>query len=502
MPPQSAEPQQVVPPRAVVPSQPGGVAIGQDSELLAELKAVLGDRARADTMELGLYGRDGSVLSGEAAAVCLPTITTEVAEIVRICVRHRRPFMARGSGTGLAGGAVPTGHPVVIATSKMTRIGEINLPDRIAWVQPGVLNLDLSRALAPYGMHFAPDPSSQQVCSLGGNVANNSGGPHCLAYGVTTAHIAAVEVVLPDGEVTVLGGVEADPVGYDLRGLFVGSEGTLGIATNVAVRLTPNPEHVRTLLIDFKDVSDAAATVTAVIAAGLVPAALEMMDQRAVEMIEAFVHAGYPTDAAAVLLVELDGLRSGVEAGVAVVTEAARQHSAGTVRVAADDAERMLLWKGRKNAFGAVARIRPDYYLHDTVVPRSQLVAVLEKVYAIADEHDLIVVNVFHAGDGNLHPILAYDAREAGVLERVHAAGRAIIAASIEAGGVLSGEHGIGLEKRDYMSMLFSAHDMATQDAVREVFDPEGLANPLKVIPSGARCSDTFGQHIPEGAWV
>ncbi len=474
----------------------------QDAQLLNDLTAVLGDRARADTLELNLYGRDGSALSGEAAAVCLPQTTDEVVEIVRICGKHRRPFTARGSGTGLAGGAVPTGRPVVIATSKMNQIGEVNLDDRIAWVQPGVLNLDLSRALAPYGMHFAPDPSSQQVCSLGGNVANNSGGPHCLAYGVTTAHVAAIEVVLPNGEVTVLGGLEADTPGYDLRGLFIGSEGTLGIATNIAVRLTPNPTHVRTLLIDFEAVTEAAATVTAIIAAGLVPAALEMMDQRAVEIVEAFAHAGYSTDAAAVLLVELDGLAAGVEAGVQVVTDAAEQHHATNVRIAADDEERALLWKGRKNAFGAVARIRPDYYLHDTVVPRSKLISVLEKVYAIADTYDLIAVNVFHAGDGNLHPILAYDAREPGIMERVHSAGRDIIAASIEAGGVLSGEHGIGLEKRDYMSMLFSAHDMATQDSVREVFDPEGLANPLKVIPSGSRCSDTFGQNVPEGVWV
>ncbi|HCB34749.1 MAG TPA: FAD-binding oxidoreductase [Acidimicrobiaceae bacterium] len=478
------------------------VPADDEAALLDDLRLVLGDRARADAMELGLYGRDGSAISGEAAAVCLPVSTEEVVGVVRACIRHRRPFTARGSGTGLAGGAVPVGRPVVVATSKMDRITGIDLDDRIAWVQPGVLNLDLSRALAPHGMHFAPDPSSQQVCTLGGNVANNSGGPHCLAYGVTTAHVAAVEVVLPDGETTVLGGVDADPSGYDLRGLFVGSEGTLGIATDVAVRLTPEPPHVRTLLIDFDDVAEGAAAVSAVIAAGLVPAALEMMDRRAVEIVEAFVHAGYPTDAAAVLLVELDGLEAGVEAGVATVAEVARRHHARSVRVAADDAERALLWKGRKNAFGAVARIRPDYYLHDTVVPRSRLVEVLEKVYEIADAHELIVVNVFHAGDGNLHPILAYDAREPGVTERVHAAGREIVAASVAAGGVLSGEHGIGLEKRDYMGMMFSTHDLATQDAVREVFDPQGLANPLKVLPSGSRCSDSFGQNVPAGAWV
>ena len=340
------------------------------------------------------------------------------------------------------------------------------------------------------------------MCSIGGNVANNSGGPHCLAYGVTSAHVAAVEVVLPDGRVTVLGDLTPDSPGYDLRGLFIGSEGTMGIATKVAVRLTPNPPEIRTLLLDFADVRDGAAAVSAIIAAGLIPAALEMMDQRAIEIVEAFVNAGYPTEADAVLLVELDGLPGGVEHGVQVIRSVAESHHVGSVRVAVDDSERALLWKGRKNAFGAVARIKPDYYLHDTVVPRGKLVEVLEKVYQIADAYDLIAVNVFHAGDGNLHPILAYDSEEKGVLERVQAAGRAIVTASIEAGGVLSGEHGIGLEKRDYMGMLFSAHDMATQDLVREALDPDGFANPLKVLPSGSRCSDSFGQHVPEGAWV
>jgi len=255
-------------------------------------------------------------------------------------------------------------------------------------------------------------------------------------------------------------------------------------------------------LLDFSDVRDGAAAVSAIIAEGLIPAALEMMDHRAIEVVEAFVNAGYPTEADAVLLVELDGLAGGVASGVEIVRRVAEAHRVGNVRVAADDVERALLWKGRKNAFGAVARIKPDYYLHDTVVPRGKLVEVLEKVYRIADEHDLIAINVFHAGDGNLHPILAYDAREPGVLERVHAAGKAIITASIEAGGVLSGEHGIGLEKRDYMGMLFSEHDMTTQDLVREAFDPDGFANPLKVLPSGSRCSDSFGRRVPEGAWV
>ena len=470
--------------------------------LFSDLQTLLGERARDGDFELGLYGKDGSVLEGRPSIVCLPQSTSEVQEIVKICRRYDTPFLARGSGTGLAGGAVPIGEPVIIATAKMNKILEVDLDNRIAWVEPGVLNLDLSNELLPLGFHFAPDPSSQQVCSIGGNVANNSGGPHCLAYGVTSDHIAALEVVLPDGQVAQFGDLTADGAGYDLRGLFVGSEGTMGITTRIAVRLTQNPPEVRTLLLDFADVRDGAAAVSAIIAAGLIPAALEMMDKRAIEIVEAFVNAGYPTEADAVLLVELDGLPGGVEYGVELVRSVATRHHVGNVRVAADEKERALLWKGRKNAFGAVARIKPDYYLHDTVVPRGKLVEVLEKVYRIADAHDLIAINVFHAGDGNLHPILAFDSSEKGVLERVHAAGRAIVTASIEAGGVLSGEHGIGLEKRDYMGMLFSAHDMATQDLVREAFDPDGFANPLKVLPTGSRCSDSFGQHVPDGAWV
>ncbi len=478
------------------------VPVSPDKPLLDELRSIIGDRARAGDFELGLYGKDGSVLEGRPSIVCLPVSTEEVQQIVGTCRRHERPFIARGSGTGLAGGAVPVGDPVVIATAKMNKIIEVDLDNRVAWVEPGVLNLDLSTQLKPLGFHFAPDPSSQQVCSIGGNVATNSGGPHCLAYGVTSSHVAAIEVVLPDGTVTLLGDLTPEPAGYDLRGLFIGSEGTMGIATKIAVRLTQNPPEVRTLLLDFSDVRDGAAAVSAIIAEGLIPAALEMMDHRAIEVVEAFVNAGYPTEADAVLLVELDGLAGGVASGVEIVRRVAEAHRVGNVRVAADDVERALLWKGRKNAFGAVARIKPDYYLHDTVVPRGKLVEVLEKVYRIADEYDLIAINVFHAGDGNLHPILAYDAREPGVLERVHAAGKAIITASIEAGGVLSGEHGIGLEKRDYMGMLFSEHDMTTQDLVREAFDPDGFANPLKVLPSGSRCSDSFGQHVPKGAWV
>ena len=320
----------------------------------------------------------------------------------------------------------------------MNQVLEVDEDERVAWVQPGVLNLDLSRTVRHLGLHFAPDPSSQQSCSVGGNVANNSGGPHCLLYGVTSAHVLALEVVLPDGSVALLGGLDADPTGYDLRGAFVGSEGTMGIATRIAVRLTPLPPAVKTMLIDFTSVDDAAATVSGIISAGIVPAALEMMDARITQAVEAFVHAGFPEDADAVLLVEVDGLPGGVEEEAAAISAIARDHGARTVRVAADDTERALLWKGRKSAFGAIARIKPNYYLHDAVVPRTKLVEVLRQVYDIAARHDLIVMNVFHAGDGNLHPLLVFDKREPGVLERVMAAGSDIVHACIDAGGVLS----------------------------------------------------------------
>jgi glycolate oxidase len=363
-----------------------------------------------------------------------------------------------------------------------------------------VLNLDLSRAVARHGLHFAPDPSSQQTCSIGGNVANNSGGPHCLAEGVTNAHILAVEVVLADGSVAVLGGEDAEPIGYDLRGVFVGSEGMFGVATRICVRLTQDPPSICTMLMDFATVDDGAATVSAIIASGVVPAALEMMDQLCLQAVEAYIGAGLPVDAAAALLVEIVGLPHAVEEHTLGIVRIAEDHRVRTVRVAADDAERALLWKGRKSAFGAIARIKPNYYLHDTVVPRHQLPSVLAQVYEIAARHDLLVLNVFHAGDGNLHPLLVYDGKEPGVHERVRAAGEEIVRVSVEAGGVLSGEHGIGLEKRDLMPLMFGPVDLAAQAALRSAFDPGGVANPGKVLPSPAACGDV--QKVPEGAWI
>ncbi len=480
------------------PTEPAGDPVVDD--LRAALTA---ERVRNDGAERSLLSHDASVFDGGVSGpICFPISTDEVRSIMQIAAEHGRAVVPRGAGTGLAGGAIPLGAPIVVAMTKMNAIVEVDPDNRIAWVEPGVINLDLTKHLQPMGFHFAPDPSSQQVCTIGGNVANNSGGPHCLAYGVTNAHIAAIEVVLPSGEVAMLGGLDPEPAGLDLRGAFVGSEGTLGIATKVAVTITKNPPEVRTLLLSFASVRDAANTVSAVIAAGIVPAAMEVMDQRITQAVENYVHAGYPTDAAAVLLAEVDGLAAGVDIDANAIGDIGRANGATEVRLAQTEEERALLWKGRKTAFGAIAQIAPDYYLHDTVVPRSKLADVLEQIYVIADRHELLVMNVFHAGDGNLHPLLIFDAREPGVIERVHAAGGEIITASLDAGGVLSGEHGIGVEKQGYMERLFTSDDLDHQSRLRRAFDPDCRANPGKVLPAGHSCADIVAlRAVPTGVW-
>lgn len=472
-----------------------------DPQLIACLRDALDKhRVHTSSSDINLYKRDASNIEGRAGVVCFPLTTAEVQSVVSICAKFQQPFVARGSGTGLAGGATPLDGAVVISTAKMNRLISVDAIHRTAWIEPGMLNLDLTREVAYLGLHFAPDPSSQQSCTIGGNVANNSGGPHCLADGVTSSHILACEVVLSDGSVVLLGGEDPEPDGLDLRGAFIGSEGMFGITTKICVRLTQNYQAVKTMLMDFTSVQAGAETVSAIIAAGMVPAALEMMDQLCLEAVEAYIHAGLPTDAAAALLVEVSGLPHAVNDETDRISEIGRAHGARTIRIAQDDAERALLWKGRKTAFGAIARIKPNYYLHDTVVPRRKLNDVLQEVYRIAKRHDLLVLNVFHAGDGNLHPLLVFDKREPGVMDRVHAAGEEIVRVSVEAGGVLSGEHGIGLEKRDFMPLMFGPHDLHAQSSMRVAFDPLGIANPFKVLPSPSQCGDAHD--VGEGMWV
>lgn len=466
----------------------------------------------SDPLALRLYARDASLVEGACALVAFPRRLADIVACVRIAAEHGLPIVPRGSGTGLAGGSTPIGDALVVVTSKMTELIEVRPADRLAWVQPGMPNLDLANSLRPYGFTYAPDPSSQQTSSIGGNVSTNAGGPHCLAYGVTSNHVLALDVVLPDGSVERVGSEGPESAGYDLRAVMVGSEGTLGLVAAVCVRLTPLPPAVRTMLLDFTTVADCAATVSDVIGSGVVPAAVEMMDHGIVVAAESFAHAGYPTDAAAILIVEVDGTSAAVDAQSRAVETAARSNGVRTIRVAADEAERALIWKGRKSAFGAVAQIAPHYHLHDCVVPRSKLVDVLAGVYAIAERHDLVVTNVFHAGDGNLHPLLSFDRSVPGTLERVLAASEEIVRLCIEAGGALSGEHGIGLEKRDFMPLVFTVEDLSAQACLRSSFDPEGRMNPQKVLPDGARCGDfamargadaaEVAADLPEGAWI
>jgi glycolate oxidase len=480
-------------------------APASDDPFVDALRAELSDeQVKYDGAHRSLLSHDASVFDGgNSGPVCYPDNPAQVQAIVKLANRFERNVVPRGAGTGLAGGAIPLGVPVVVAVTRMNRVLSIDEENMVAWVEPGVVNLDLTRHLTPMGFHFAPDPSSQQVCTIGGNVANNSGGPHCLAYGVTNAHVVALEVVTPDAEIVTLGGIEPEPQGLDLRGVFVGSEGTLGVVTKVAVRLTRNRPEVRTLLLSFESIREAANTVSDVIAAGIVPAAMEVMDQRITEAVENYVGAGYPLDAGAVLLAEVDGLSAGVDIDAEAISEIGRSNGATDVRLAGSEAERALLWKGRKTAFGAIAQIAPDYYLHDTVVPRSALADVLTEIYAIAERHDLLIMNVFHAGDGNLHPLIIFDGRDEGVLDRVHAAGAEIITASLDAGGVLSGEHGIGVEKQKFMDRMFTDDDLDHQNRLRQAFDPGCRTNPGKVIPSGHSCADIQAlRSVPKEVWL
>ncbi|MFI7542710.1 FAD-linked oxidase C-terminal domain-containing protein [Actinoplanes sp. NPDC049599] len=465
--------------------------------LAARLRAELGaDRVVSDRQELRTYECDGlahyQVIPG---LVVLPRDAGECARTVRGCVAAGVPFVARGSGTGLSGGALPHAEGVLIVTSKMRAIVEVAPADERAVVEPGVINLHVTRAATPHGYYYAPDPSSQQICSIGGNVAENSGGAHCLKYGFTTHHVTGAQVVTPDGELVELGGRAPDTPGYDLLGAFVGSEGTLGIATRVTVKLTRLPESVRTLLAAFATTDQAGAATSAIIAAGVVPAAVEMMDALAIEAAEAAVACGYPAGAGAVLIVELDGPAAEVEAQFDQVTALCEAGGAFELRIAADAAERALFWKGRKSAFAAVGRISPDYIVQDGVIPRTALPEVLHRIGEVARSHGVRVANVFHAGDGNLHPLVLFDEGVPGQAERAEEVSGAIIDLCIEYGGSITGEHGVGMDKAKYMPRMFTDDDLDTMHLLRCAFDPAGLANPGKIFPTPRLCGEVPRVH-------
>jgi glycolate oxidase len=427
------------------------------------------------------------------SVVVLPETAEQVRSVVRACQEAGVPFVARGSGTGLSGGALPVADGVLIVLARMRSIVEVDLDNQRAVVEPGVLNLQVSKAVAGDGFYYAPDPSSQQVCSIGGNVAENSGGAHCLKYGFTTNHVTGLEVVLPDGELVHLGGKAPDPPGYDLLGAFVGSEGTLGIATKVTLRLLRKPEAVRTLMAAFEGTDHAGDAVSRIIGAGIVPAAIEMMDALAMEAAEAAVHVHYPEGAGAVLIVELDGPAAEVEHQFAEVERQCQEAGSTTIQIAADDEQRALFWKGRKSAFAAVGRISPDYYVQDGVIPRTALPEVLRKIAKLAGERGLRVANVFHAGDGNLHPLVLYDGAVEGQEERAEEVSAEILLACLEYGGSITGEHGVGFDKKQYMPKQFGADDLEVMQLLRCAFDPEGRCNPGKVFPTPRLCGEAPG---------
>ncbi len=467
--------------------------------LRRELESLLGKGAvLSEPEELLVYESDGLVLFRALADfVVFPTSTEQVSEIVKLANREGMPFVARGAGTGLSGGCLPAEGGLVISLMRMNRVLEVDYDNHIAVVEPGLVNLHLSWAVGPKGFYYAPDPSSQQACTVGGNIANNSGGPHTLKYGVTVNHVLGLEVVLPDGEVMWLGGKTRESQGYDMAGLFVGSEGTFGIATKIVVRILKQSQAVKTVLAVFDSIEQASEAVSAVIAKGLIPAAMEMIDQVTIGAVEDAFGCGYPRDAAAALLIELDGLSLGMDAQAERVMAACRDCGARDVRVARDEAERQLLWKGRKSAFGAYGRISPAYMVMDGVIPRTRLPEVLRRVNEIASAHGLRVGNVFHAGDGNLHPNILYDPRNPGEEARVVEAGGEILKVCADVGGSISGEHGIGLEKMDYMSLIFTEADLDFMRRLREAFNPRNLCNPGKIFPSRKACGESGPAYRP-----
>lgn len=465
------------------------------SPLITSLEHAVGaGNVFGGSSELVVYEYDGSVdaavETAKPAAVVLPQSTAQVAEVVRIARANNLPIVPRGAGTGLSGGSVAQSGGVVIALTRMAKILEVDYENRIALVEPGVINLELSDWVKPGGYFFAPDPSSQRACTIGGNVAENSGGPHCLKYGVTTNHILGLEIVDPDGKVRWIGGKGEEHAGYDLTGVFVGSEGMLGVVTKALVRLTAKPETISVQLAAFPTVESASLAVSRIIGAGILPAALEMMDNLTIQAVEPAYHAGYPMEAGAVLLIETDGVAEDVHDGAHEIERICKEAGAFLVRQAITEKERDLLWKGRKMAIAAMGRLAPSYYLHDTVVPRTKLPQTLTQVEAISKEFDLPIANVFHAGDGNLHPLMLFDRMNKRDIEKVVGASKALIQYCVSIGGALSGEHGIGTEKRDYMTLVYTGEDLAAMAGIKQAFDPSGTMNPEKLFPKGYMCGE------------
>ncbi len=476
-----------------------------ESALLSELHAALGDDGlRTSTLSRATYRRDASFLNADPLGIALPRTREQLAVVLRACRDHGVPYTPRAAGTGLAGGATPTGvggvRPLVISVARMDRLLELDVANRRAHVEPGMVNARLGRAAAAEGLRFAPDPASQIAATLGGNVATNAGGIHVLTYGVMSQHVLAVELMDTDGEVHLLDGRLPEQSGLDLRGVSVGGEGTLGIVVGAWLRLLPAPPAVGTVLAGFDTLEAAAATVGALVTSERLPDAVELMDARAIALVEDYAQAGYPTDAAAVLLLEYEGLTAGVSAGVDTAERLATEHGATEVVRAADADQRARIWKGRKAVAGAIAKTAPDFFLQDVVVPRSRLGEMLDAVVAISEREELIILTVVHAGDGNLHPFVLFDRREEGVLDRVFAAGHDIVTTALSLDGTVTGEHGVGIEKRDFLSQVYTADDLAVQQAVRRAMEPSGLANPDKVLPTTVGCLEA--SMVPEGAWV
>ena len=459
------------------------------SDAIAELRHLLGVRSVLDRpQDLLLYEFDGSIEKSCPECVVFPTSTEEVVGIVKIARKFNLPVVGRGAGTGLSGGAIPIEGGLVIAFARMNRILEIDLENEYAVVQPGVVNLDITTTIKGDGYYYAPDPSSQKACTIGGNVSENAGGPHTLAYGVTTNHVLGIEVVLPDGSLIEIGGPESELPGFDLRGLLTGSEGTMVLVTKITVRLMRSPEAVKTLLAIYDEPEDAATTIASMTSRAIVPAAVEMLDGVMLRMVEEATHAGFPMDANAVLLMEVEGLIEAVEEQAVQIQEVCLESNAREVRIARSEKERELLWKGRKNAFGAVGRVSPTYYVQDGVVPRTRIADTLRFIHTISKKYDIQISNIFHAGDGNMHPILLFDDRDADQLKRTKQAGAEILQYCIDAGGAITGEHGVGMEKNDLMPMLFTEDSLRMMERLIEVFNPDRRLNPGKLLPTGKGC--------------